>query len=205
MLHTMIENPYPTKAEISDISVAVLDGAAALMLAGETAVGAYPREAVAIMQRVANGVEGFIQDSLDDDSVKRGQTPPEVIGETIGRLCRTLPVTKVVAVTISGYAARVISNQRPSQPIIAVSNDAMAARSFHFLPGVSGRHVDIPFSRTRTDHIIECVAALWRAGDLVNDDYVLVASVGYPTSGVRLNHLQTHEMKDLVTSLGWHH
>ncbi|MCH8146616.1 MAG: hypothetical protein IH987_01285 [Planctomycetes bacterium] len=108
-----------------------------------------------------------------------------------------------LAVTVSGYAARMISVQRPRQPILAVSNDAMAARSFNLLSGTEGIYLDIPFSKTSTDHIALCLKALWQQGNLGQEDLILVTAVGYPRSGNRMNLMQTHSIADLVEALGW--
>jgi pyruvate kinase len=207
MLHTMIDNPYPTKAEVSDITNAVMDGCAATMLSGETAVGDHPAEAISLMRRVLAAAESHSQDQLDRDLIGgRGTgdvTVQNVVEDAAGRICRTLPITKIVAVTKTGYAARVIAARRPSQPIIAVSCDPMAARSFNLLPGTEGVYVDIPFERNSTDHIALCLRQLWRDGRLADDDLAMVAAVGYPKSGNLLNVLQIHRVGDLVEALRW--
>ena len=203
MLHTMIVNPFPTKAEVSDITNAVLDGAAATMLSGETAIGAYPSEAVAVMQRISDVAENYIQEELDLRTSRESVSIPMAFGEAIGRLCRVLPITKIVAVTISGFAARMVAAQRPRQPILAVSNDVRAARSFNLLAGTTGYHVDVAFSRTSTDHVAECLHQLWRRNALADEDLILVTAVGYPTSGLRMNLLQTHMVDDLARALSW--
>ena len=118
-------------------------------------------------------------------------------------LSRRLPVTKIVAITIAGFSARMAAASRPRQHILAVSNDAAAARSFNLLPGTEGVHVDIPFCRTSTDHIAACLEQLWRRGKLVEDDLVLVTSLGYPKSGNRMNMIQTHRIADLREALQW--
>ena len=112
-------------------------------------------------------------------------------------------MTKIVAATMGGYAARMVAARRPRQPILAVSSDPAAARSFQLLPGTTGIHVDVAFSRTSTDHIPRCLEALWRRGLLSDEDLVLVTSVGYPKSGNRMNLIQTHHVADLRESLGW--
>lgn len=201
MLHTMIENDFPTKAEVSDITNAVLDGTAALMLSGETAVGKHPVAAVTLMRQVANEAERYLQGRLDDADAK--SSVPRAMEDAIALICRTLPITKIVAVTRSGYAARSVAARQVRQPIIAVSNDARAARSFNILAGVTGEHVDIPFPRTSTDHIVTCLETLWRRGRLTADDLVLVTAVGYPKSGNRMNLIQTHAVSDLIETLGW--
>ena len=208
MLHTMIENPFPTKAEVSDITNAVLDGCSAAMLSGETAVGAHATESVAVMRRIADAAESDLQARLDDgrEAGRRGDRPtsvPQAMEDAVALICRSLPITKIVAVTISGYAARMTAARCPRQPIIAVSNDAMAARSFNLFWGARGVHVDVPFSKTSTDHVVKCLEELWRRGILDDDDLILVTALGYPRSGNRMNLLQTHAVSDLRKSLGW--
>jgi pyruvate kinase len=203
MLHSMITNPVPTKAEVSDITNAVLDGAAAVMLSGETAVGQFPAAAVATMRQIADRASEHLQSMLDRNDRREDLNVPQAVGDAIALICRRLPVTKIVAVTIAGYAARTVAMHMPRQPILAVSNDPIAARSFHMLPGTEGIYVDIPFVRTSTDHIPKCLEALWRSGKLLDEDLVLVTSVGYPKSGNRMNLIETHHVADLRESLGW--
>ena len=203
MLHTMIENPFPTKAEVSDISNAVLDGAAATMLSGETAVGAHPVETVRVMRQVSDSAETHLQSNLDERSIEATSDIPRVMGEAVALVCRSLPITKIVAVTISGFAARSVAAHSPRQPVIAVSRDAMAARSFNLLPGTTGVHIDTDFSRDSTDHIPFCLEQLWRRRLVEEDDLLLVTAVAYPKSGNRMNLIQTHSVRDLAETLGW--
>ena len=201
MLHSMIGSPVPTKAEVSDISNAVLDGCSATMLSGETAIGKFPFEAVKTMSAVAKAAAGYMHG--ENGGGQRLAAVPQAVGEAIALMCRSLPITKIVAVTRSGYAAREIAARQPRQPILAVSDDAYAARSFNLLAGVEGIHVDVPFSRTSTDHIVKCLMLLWQQGRLDDSDMVLVSAVGYPRSGNRMNLLQTHVIGDLAETLNW--
>lgn len=203
MLHSMIENAAPTKAEVCDITNAVLDGATAAMLSGETAVGAHAVAAVAVMRRILTAAEDHLQRELDGGNAGSQCDVPEAVGAAAALLCRSLPVTKIVAVTLSGFAARAIASRNPRQPILAVSNDERAARSFNLIPGAKGVHVDVRFSRTNNDHIAKCLETLWRNGDLAAKDMVLVASLSYPRSGNRMNLLETHVVGDLIETLGW--
>ena len=203
MLHSMVRHRAPTKAEISDITNAVLDGAAAVMLSGETAIGQYPVEAVATMRQVIDEAAAHLQSCLDEGQESRSPDVPHAMGSAIALLCRQLPVTKIVAITLSGYAARMVASQRPRQPVLAVTNDPVAARSFQLLPGTEGICIDVPFSRTSTDHIPRCLEMLWRTGKLMDEDLILVTSVGYPRHGTRMNLIQTHQVADLRESLRW--
>jgi len=203
MLHTMIENDFPTKAEVSDITNAVLDGCSATMLSGETAVGAHPVLAVDVMRRISEGAEDYLQSNLDDQSAAKVESMPRAIENAISLISRSLPITKIVAITRSGYAAQMIAVHQVRQPILAVSDDMGAARGFNLLPGVEGIGVAIPFLRTSTDHIIACIEFLWKTGKLSDDDVILVTAVGYPRSGNRMNLIQTHHVRDLRETLGW--
>lgn len=203
ILQSMIDHPVPTKAEISDITNLVLDGAAALMLSGETAVGEFPVEAVSLMRRVSDRVSESMELSAESRNGTIGTSVPHAIGDAIAVICQNLEVDKIVAITISGYAARMISAQKPNQPILAVSNEPDAARRFNLLRGVKGVYVDVSFSRTNLDHIPQCLEALWRRGELEDEDLILVTGVGYPKSGNRMNLIETHIVADLRDSLGW--
>lgn len=204
VLHSMIENPFPTKAEVSDITNAVLDGGSATMLSGETAMGKFPIEAVQVMQQVITTAEDYLQSTLDDSkAVKPTTKVPEAMEAAIAMICRQLPITKIIAITISGFAARMIASHQPRQPIIAVSNDVAAARSFNLLPGTTGEYVDITFPKDSTDHVMECLRILRERGRVTDDDLVLITAVGYPKSGTRMNLIQTHHVGDLVNTLKW--
>lgn len=202
MLHTMIDNPFPTKAEVSDISNSVFDGCAATMLSGETAIGKYPEEAVRLMSEVSEVAAEHMKSEVREDTSDDIETH-RVFGEAVALMCKNLPITKIVAVTRLGFAARVISSQNISQPIIAVSDEIEAARSFNLFPGVKGVHLDVAFSKKSSDHIPECLHRLWQAGDLVDDDVILVLALTYPRSGNRMNHMQMHKISDLAQTLQW--
>ncbi len=201
MLHSMIDHRFPTKAEISDITNAVLDGCAATMLSGETAVGDYWIQAVETMREVADRANGYRHEQTVANKVAR--SVPDAIEDAIALICRELPVTKIVAITISGFAAQRMAARRPSQEILCVSNDVMTARAANLLPGTKGVYVEAEFRRKSTDHIPVCLEALYRGGHVALDDMILVTALGYPKSGNRMNLIQTHTVADLADALGW--
>jgi pyruvate kinase len=207
MLHSMIDNPSPTKAEIADITNAVLDGASATMLSGETAAGSFPLKAVKMMRAVTNAAENYLWDSgyiTPKTSLMASEhSIPSAMRHAISSIISETYITKIVAITISGYAARVVASARPKQPVIAITNDPRTARRANLYAGTTPFLVDIPFHKNSTDHIGRCLELAWRAGRLELDDVVLVTSVAYPASGNRMNIIQTHRVSDLVTSIGW--
>jgi pyruvate kinase len=203
MLHSMIESPVPTKAEVSDITNAVLEGAAALMLSGETAVGRFPIEAVALMRRVADAASEHLQVQLSRENGQKSDSIPQAIADAIALICRRLPITKVVIITISGYAGRMIAARMPEQPILAVSNDPQAARGFNLYRGTKGIYVNARISRNSMEHVPQILHELWRRQELVDEDLILVTAVSYPKSGNRMNLIETHRVSDLRDNLGW--
>ena len=119
MLRSMVWNPRPTRAEVTDIANAILDGTDALMLSEETAAGDYPLEAVKIMALVAEETERILEPRQLFAGLKR--TVPEAISRSAISLARDLQVKAFLIPTPSGGTARLIARYRPQQPIIAVS------------------------------------------------------------------------------------
>lgn len=131
MLDSMITNPRPTRAELTDVANAIFDGTDAVMLSGETANGNYPAEAVETMARIARTVE-----ESEDYQKKMQQDVPEIQTPTIGQTMAemtylTAKSTKANAIlvpTLSGHTATMISSFRPVQSIIAVTPDHSVQR-----------------------------------------------------------------------------
>jgi len=142
MLESMINSFRPTRAEANDVYNAVLDGADAVMLSGETSVGKYPVEAVRIMDQIAATAEKFIarRDPSDFDSSIVGMTETMAHGfYTISTKFQELGYTgKAIVLTgpPSGYVARMISKYRPALDIIAITSDLRTARELNLVWGV---------------------------------------------------------------------
>ena len=199
MLDNMIKHPYPTKAEVLDISNSIVDGATATMLSGETAVGNYPVESIKVMERISS-VMIKQKDSYDN---LKNKTDTEGMANAIKHLCLSLPITKIIAITVSGFAARIVSSQMIPQPIIAISNNKDIARSFNILSGTKGVFLKTQFYKNSLDHIPVCLNYLWKKKIVLEKDMVLITALGYPGSGRRMNLLQTHVIKDLVKTFKW--
>ena len=200
MLDNMISNPFPTKAEVLDISNSILDGASATMLSGETAVGNYPVEAIQVMSNIS---ESMVLKKNSKYKRFNKETSSLAMGEAINSLCSLLPINKVIAVTMSGYAARIASSQMLSQPIIAVSNDKKVSRSLNLLSGTKGVFCNTRFYKDSLDHIPKCLFHLWKNKEIVNNDLILVTALGYPGSGNRMNLIQTHAVDNLRKLFNW--
>jgi pyruvate kinase len=151
MLESMVYNPRPTRAEVSDISTAVFDGADAIMLSAESASGAHPVGAVEMMDRIARQVEGCMWTEQAFGSVAAhsdGETAlplHRAIARSIAQLSRDLRVRCIVVFSSSGVTAMAVAAGRPAAPIIVVSPDASASRRANLLWGtvpVSGDDAD---------------------------------------------------------------
>ena len=142
MLESMIGNPRPTRAEVSDVSTAVMAGADAVMLSAETASGAFPVQAVATMDRVARQTEAYLWRNGAFESILNGPPRPapiplaEAVAKATSQLSRDLQVRAIFVVSTSGLSARQVSSGRPAAPIVAVSSDLRSVRRMCLLWGV---------------------------------------------------------------------
>ncbi len=204
MLHSMIDNPFPTKAEVTDISNSVLDGCSATMLSGETAIGKFPEESVKKMKEISIVSSEHIRNKqIGNNLISNKNLIKNQMAQAVAHLCKNTAITKVVAITKTGFAARSLSLLQISQPIIAVSDNLKHARTFNLFPGTSGVFLDIAFSKKNIDHIILCLKRLWQNNILNSKDLVAVIGLSYPKSGNRFNHIQLHLINDLVEIFSW--
>jgi len=146
MLESMIENPRPTRAEVTDVSAAVFTGADAVMLSAETSVGAYPVQSVQMMDRVARQVEGWqwtenaFRTLTRADAEKSTSYPlRQAVARSTAQLSRDLRVRAIVVRTRSGTSARVLAATRPAAPVVAMTGDPEAVRRMCLLWGVIPR------------------------------------------------------------------
>lgn len=133
MLESMTKNPRPTRAEVTDVANAVLDGTDAVMLSGETTIGAYPIEAVTFMANIANDAEEHCQNEFEYLG-KIGRT--ECIAKGAVDLTNYVDVKAIACASVSGFSARFISNFRPKCPIMATCTSDKVARSLALNYGV---------------------------------------------------------------------
>ncbi len=174
MLHTMIDNPRPTRAEVSDVANAVFDGTDALMLSGETAFGKYPLEAVRTMARIA--VQAESQKPRREAFVSEA-TPNRVrdyMARSVALSALSLPIKAIIADTESGRIARLISSYRSHVPIYAFSPQMATVRALSLSFGVVSEQSDAP---NTTDQLVSrSLERLVARGAVETDD--LVAIIG---------------------------
>ena len=148
MLDSMVNNPRPTRAEVSDVANAILDGTDAVMLSNETAVGNHPVEAVKTMAKIAQRIDQE-QHPIAPDS--RGQwSIPNAISAAVGQIAEQLNASAIMTLTKTGSTARNVSKFRPNTPILAITPHVHVSRRLQLVWGVKPLLVlDLP-STTQT-------------------------------------------------------
>lgn len=137
MLDSMIRNPRPTRAEVSDVANAVLDGTDALMLSGETAMGRFPVESANMMARTILAAETTLTYCVDRANKSRTRlTTTEAISKATCEIAAALQASAIITSTQSGTTARQVAKHRPSPPIIAVSPSEEVVRQLELTWGV---------------------------------------------------------------------
>ncbi len=198
MLDSMIENPRPTRAEITDVANAIYDGTSAIMLSGETAAGKYPEEAVRTMAAIAERTEAdhnylsYLNDSMAGAKLS-------ISDATAHAACTTAADVKadaIVTVTESGTTARLLSKYRPQTPIIACVMDEQVQRQLSLSWGITPLMMEEAHS---TDALIEMsVATAEKAGYLQSGDLAVVtAGVPVGISGTT-NMIKVHMVGDCL-------
>ncbi len=139
MLESMIENPRPTRAEVSDVANAILDGTDAVMLSAETAIGHYPVEAVRVMAQIDESINSKNLRGFRPAHQKPGNTT-EAVSQAVDTLSRyPLDFKAIVLLTETGRTARMIAKFEPTQPIYGITDDRTTANQMSLLWGVNPR------------------------------------------------------------------
>ncbi len=137
MLDSMVSNPRPTRAEVSDVANAILDGTDAVMLSNETAVGQFPVEAVATMARIAERIEKEEASNVNARQARDSRRSiPNAISQAVGQISEQLGAAAIMTLTQSGATARNVSKFRPKTPILAVTPHVNVARRLQLVWGV---------------------------------------------------------------------
>lgn len=196
MLHTMIKNPRPTRAEVSDVANAVFDGTDALMLSGETAYGDYPVESVKTMASIARNVEAQKSKTLsckgyNDDTVRSFLVKSAVIAST------KLPVAAIVADTLSGYSARILASHRSSVPVYVMCHKKEVMRRMSLLYGLDPHYSEV--AETITDLTTRNLNYLVKETDLNISDLVVLLA-GNPESTEAADFIEINTVANCVKS-----
>ena len=179
MLESMVTHIRPTRAEVSDVTTAIFDGADAIMLSAETASGRYPAQAVEVMARVAERAEQAVL--TQDQPRRRREGRPvgfsEAVADAAASAARALDARAIVAFTQSGFSARLISQERPATPIIAFTPFAAVQRRLALSWGVTSR---LTRKFDTTDDMVEEIEQTLLGDGTVRKDDVLVIISGSP-------------------------
>jgi pyruvate kinase len=184
MLESMITAPVPTRSEVSDVSIAVFEGADAIMLSAESAAGQYPVEAVAMMNRIAERVE---QDPTYPTIINAQRTEPEATGaDAISlasrQIAETLKLSAMVSYTSSGATGLRAARERPQMPIIALSPVVETARRLSI---VWGMHCVVTEDARDLDDMVDraCRIAYEEGFGRPGDRIIITAGVPLRTPG----------------------
>jgi pyruvate kinase len=192
MLESMMHQPNPTRAEVSDVANAILDGTDATMLSGETAVGDYPVESTAMMARIALEAEKAAKSSVEETGFINIS---DTVSLSIQRICKSMPLNKVVTLTRSGYTAKMISRFKIKQPIIAVTSKTMTKKQLELAYGVVPVHYDY---RQEVDRILAVANKLHGMNLLDNEDTVLFTAAFRTRKKHASNLIEIHQIKELL-------
>lgn len=178
MLESMIQNPRPTRAEITDVANAVYDGTSAVMLSGETAVGKHPIEAVRTMATIAEETENHI-DYIHQFNISDGKKDDitNAISHATVTTAHDLGAKAIITVTKSGSTAKIISKHRPSSMIVGCTTSLKVWRQINMSWGV------VPVlceEKYNSDELFQHAVEVSRNNNLVTDGDIVVITAGIP-------------------------
>ncbi|MEW5978851.1 MAG: pyruvate kinase [Acidobacteriota bacterium] len=178
MLESMIQNPTPTRAEVSDITNAIFDGTDAVMLSGETAVGRFPVESVRVMAKVANKAEEVFD---SENFLKRRALAESASSAAVAHaaclLAKELSAAAIIANTESGHTALMVSRFRPGTPVLGMSRNETTVRQLALVWGV---HPTLMPSISSTDELVDQSLGIARRSGLVKPGDRVVITAGVP-------------------------
>ncbi len=195
MLESMITNPRPTRAEITDIANAIYDGTSAIMLSGETAAGKFPVETVETMARIAETTESCIdyKGNLSERKNTKNCTVTEAISHATVTTACDIDAAAIITVTKSGRTAKMISKYRPSCDIIGLTPDPVTCRQLNLSWGVRPSLID---EMTNTDDLIAAALEAAKKTEFIKTGDNVVITAGIPlgqTGNTNLLEVETIE------------
>lgn len=198
MLESMIDNPLPTRAETSDVANAILDGADAVMLSGETATGKYPVEAVSIMKKIANDTyysEFLNKNCFPKEIQEKHNTTPMAIAISISDILKNIHIKGIIALTAAGYTPALISKCRPSVPVYALCPDFKVCRALQLYCGVFS--IKIPNEEIKFDKEAVSLLNIFLRSELKmrkSETAIITGSIPHLMSGESTNFLKIHKI-----------
>lgn len=203
MLESMIDNPIPTRAETSDVANAILDGADAVMLSGETATGKYPVETVTIMKKIANDMyhSTFMRkNEFQKEMQEKNNTTPMAIAVSIADTLKSMPKIKgIVALTATGFTPALISKCRPTVPIFALCSDFKDCRRLQIYNNVFSIKIpneEITFDKEAVNKLNAFLIAKMKFRK--HDTLIITGSLPHLMSGEPTNFLKIHTIGEAI-------
>lgn len=180
MLDSMIRNPRPTRAEVTDVANAIYDGTDAIMLSGETASGKYPVEALKTMSRIASKTETTLDYSkmTSERAKNRSVNITNAISHATCTTADDVGASAIITATESGYTARMVSSYRPSQQIIGVVNDEVVLRQMGIVWGIVPLNIERRVDST--DELFDVSIDSATKEELIKSGDVVVITAGVP-------------------------
>ena len=180
MLDSMIRNPRPTRAEVTDVANAIYDGTDAIMLSGETAAGKYPVEAVKTMATIAKRAEETMRNRRD--KINKSKNVTDAISYATCTTAMDLEAKAILSSTASGHTARMVSKFRPDCPIVATTSNESVRRHLALTWGV------LPLMREKSANIDQVIVNSIEAAKTSNyvskDDVVVITAGGGETTNL---------------------
>ena len=200
MLDSMMRNPRPTRAEVTDVANAILDGSDAIMLSGETAMGKYPIDAVKTMYKIAMTMENSkeYRNKFDNKISKKNIATTNAISHATCTTAEALGASSIITATSSGYTSRSISKFRPAAPIISATYTDRVMRQLSLVWGV---YPVKSYMSTSTDEVIDSSIHVAIEEGYVEEGDLVVLTAGIPVgvSGTT-NMLKVHTIGKVITS-----
>jgi pyruvate kinase len=198
MLESMIENPRPTRAEVSDVANAIYDGTDAVMLSGESAIGKYPVESVIMMARIVSETERHMKENTGNKPIEQHShlSIAETICEATAHAADDLDLRGVALFTESGATARQLSKYHPSAPIFALSPVEVTVNRLNLLWGTT----PIRCSKANTtEAMVDLAERLLEKGGYVRPREVIAIVAGTRTKSGSTNFMRLHVMGENAT------
>ncbi len=196
MLDSMIRNPRPTRAEVSDVADAITEGTDAIMLSGETANGKYPIEALQTMVRIAEFTEANMEHSVPNfEDLKADSNISAAVGIAAVTTAATLHAKCIVTPTMSGQTPRLVGNLRPNVPIYAVTPNPHASRKVQLDWGVTPIQ---GYEEDSTENIVSHAMYCVKRGKLVKPGDLVVITAGDPATNISHNNLKSTNMMHVI-------
>jgi len=196
MLKSMTESPRATRAEVSDVANAVMDGTDAVMLSEETAVGQFPVKSIQFMSEIIEKMENYLKERVHHTVSQKSSDIADIISKNVWQASNETDAKYIIAHTSSGYTGKKIAKLRPDTNIIVFTNSKIVRRQLKLVWGIKAFHMEFP------EHVDEMVCnsvEILKNKDMVLDDDLLILTAGIPApiSGVT-NMMEIRTVKSVL-------